>query len=84
MTGCLDELMEKATEMGLDECWDEVSDEDKLVLEPIFRSNPQNKFIFCPAQGEKKCESKNKRSSFKSVFSAGNAANPNSLKTSNL
>ena len=44
MTGCLDELMEKATEMGLDECWDEVSDDDKLVLEPIFRSNPQNIF----------------------------------------
>ena len=50
MTGCLDELMEKATEMGLDECWDEVSDKDKLVLEPIFRSNPQNKFIFRPTQ----------------------------------
>ena len=37
MTGCLDELMEKANEMGLDECWDEVSDEDKAVLEPMFR-----------------------------------------------
>ena len=29
MTGCLDELMDKANEMGLDECWDDVSDEDK-------------------------------------------------------
>ena len=48
MTGCLDELMEKATEMGLDECWDEVSDEDKPVLEQMFRSNPQNNF--CPTQ----------------------------------
>ena len=37
MTGCLDELMDKANEMGLDECWDEVSDEDKAVLEPMFR-----------------------------------------------
>ena len=39
MTGCLDELMEKANEMGLDECWDEVSDDDKAVLEPMFRWN---------------------------------------------
>jgi len=38
MTGCLDELMDKANEMGLDECWDDVSDEDKAVLEPMFRS----------------------------------------------
>merc|ERR1712088_426513 len=38
MTGCLDDLMEKATEMGLDECWDDVSDTDKLILEPMFRS----------------------------------------------
>ena len=37
MTGCLDELMDKANEMGLDECWDDVSDEDKAVLEPMFR-----------------------------------------------
>ena len=29
--------MEKANEMGLDECWDEVSDDDKAVLEPMFR-----------------------------------------------
>jgi len=38
MTGCLEELMEKATEMGLDECWDDVSDDDKAILEPMFRS----------------------------------------------
>ena len=50
MTGCLDELMEKASQMGLDECWDEVSDEDKQILEPIFRWNPQNYFKFCPKQ----------------------------------
>ena len=68
MTGCLDELMEKATEMGLDECWDEVSDEDKLVLEPIFRSNPQNKFIFCPAQGEKNVRAKIKGRHLKVCF----------------
>ena len=37
MTGCLDELMDKANEMGLDECWDDVSDEDKADLEPMFR-----------------------------------------------
>ena len=37
MTGCLDKLMEKANEMGLDECWDDVSDADKLILEPMFR-----------------------------------------------
>ena len=37
MTGCLEELMDKANEMGLDECWDDVSDEDKAVLEPMFR-----------------------------------------------
>ena len=37
MTGCLADLMEKADEMGLDECWDDVSDEDKAVLEPMFR-----------------------------------------------
>jgi len=38
MTSCLDELMEKANEMGLDECWDNVSDDDKEILEPMFRS----------------------------------------------
>ena len=37
MTGCLADLMEKANEMGLDECWDDVSDDDKAILEPMFR-----------------------------------------------
>ena len=45
MTGCLADLMEKANEMGLDECWDDVSDDDKAILEPMFRLE---KYNFCP------------------------------------
>ena len=45
MTGCLADLMEKANEMGLDECWDDVSDDDKAILEPMFRLKRYN---FCP------------------------------------
>merc|ERR1712066_802157 len=51
MTGCLDELMEKANEMGLDECWDEVSDDDKAVLEPMFRS-AASAYCFRETMGE--------------------------------
>merc|ERR1739846_77094 len=51
MTGCLDELMEKANEMGLDERWDEVSDDDKAVLEPMFRS-AASAYCFRETMGE--------------------------------
>ena len=37
MTGCLDKLIEKGNEMGLDKCWDELSDDDKEILELVFR-----------------------------------------------
>merc|ERR1712088_1094266 len=51
MTGCLADLMEKAEEMGLDECWDDVSDDDKAILEPMFRS-AASAYCFRQTMGE--------------------------------